>query len=120
MSRVRGSSAARALVLTAALLGPCWLGPVERRQLLGTLGTTLGAGVWSAAVAEEAAPKAQEAQSATRDPDPYLELVQSRSGDFVIQLPANWIKDFNDYPGRLIMSFSAVQWHPFLFPSCFP
>lgn len=48
-------------------------------------------------------------QTTTPTGDPYLERVDSRSGDFSIQLPVTWQKEFDSYAGRLIMSVDPEE-----------
>lgn len=60
-------------------------------------------------MAEEAANKFNLRTTDTPTGDPYLSAVQSRKGDFSIQLPVNWQTEFNDYAGRLIVSMTPVD-----------
>lgn len=87
----------------------CWTGPGEvlpevpnRRAAL--LGVSL-TGLSSAAHAEEVSTY----QSVTPTGDPYLERVDGRTGDFSIQLPVTWQKEFDSYAGRLIMSVDPEE-----------
>ena len=95
------------LLLLAALglsLRPCWVevGVLPRRNALGAVGLTLMQPV--VALAEETSYKTQ-----TPTGDPYLQVVESPTRDFVIQLPANWQKEFDTYPGRLILSVDPAE-----------
>ncbi|CAE6927660.1 unnamed protein product [Symbiodinium sp. CCMP2592] len=83
--------------------GPQSSGPGRRALLLGSLG------VAQPAMAEEAANKFNLRTTDTPTGDPYLSAVQSRQGDFSIQLPVNWQTEFNDYAGRLIVSMTPVD-----------
>ena len=100
-------SRARCLPLLAVLWGIsqwCWTGAPEvsvlkrRAALLGTVG-----GFSAPACAEEVY------QTVTPTGDPYLERVDSRTGDFSIQLPSTWQKEFDSYAGRLIMSVDPEE-----------
>lgn len=75
---------------------------MARRQVLTfpMLGLALG----GSAEAEEVL-----YQTTTPTGDPYLERVDSRSGDFSIQLPVTWQKEFDSYAGRLIMSVDPEE-----------
>eukprot|EP00438_Fugacium_kawagutii_P024706 Skav235546 [mRNA] locus=scaffold3067:232421:233341:+ [translate_table: standard] len=104
--------AGRILALSVALWGftqlQCWTGPGEVHELPGRRGALLGAslaGLSPAAHAEEVA----QYQSVTPTGDPYLERVDSRTGDFSIQLPVTWQKEFDSYAGRLIMSVDPEE-----------
>lgn len=89
----------RAALLVAFLGAPfCWTPLMRRNVLVGSLLTS------SPAMAEE-----MMYQTTTPTGDPYLERVQSRTGDFSIQLPVPWQKDFDNYPGRLILSVDPEE-----------
>jgi len=103
---------ARRLALLAAFWSIahwCWTPPrgdleVPRRRaaLLGAVST------WKALTAPACAEEVQYT-AATPTGDPYLERVDSRSGDFSIQLPVTWQKEFDNYAGRLIMSVDPEE-----------
>ncbi|CAE7252189.1 unnamed protein product [Symbiodinium microadriaticum] len=109
----RRPAAAVLLLAMAVWLAPrCWApsgrdgqqgSAPGRRALLLSLGAA------QPAMAEEAANKFNLRTTDTPTGDPYLNAVQSRQGDFSIQLPVNWQTEFNDYAGRLIVSMTPVD-----------
>lgn len=98
---------ARRLALLAAFWSVahwCWTPATQELKVPGRRAALLGAVSTLSALTGPAYAEEVQYTAATPTGDPYLERVDSRSGDFSIQLPVTWQKEFDSYAGRLIMS----------------
>lgn len=103
---------ARRLVLLAAFWSVahwCWTLPTENLEVPGRRAALRGAVSTLSALTAPAYAEEVQYTAATPTGDPYLERVDSRSGDFSIQLPVTWQKEFDSYAGRLIMSVDPEE-----------